>query len=144
MTIIIDSREQMPYSFSGYPCKTKKAGLKTGDYSIEGYESVICIERKSKEDLYSSLGKGRSRFEKEFRRMKDYQYKALVIESSLKDTLTAPARSQMNPNSVYASLLSWSIRYNVCIFFADSRTLAENLIYQIFDKFIYNKNRKAA
>ncbi len=143
-TIIIDSREQMPYLFIDYPCQTKRAGLKTGDYSIENHEEEICIERKSKSDLYSSLGNGRKRFEKEFSRMKDYGYKALVVEASLRDILIPPARSRMNPNSVYASIASWSIRYNVCIFFADSRQLAENLIYQIFDKFIYNKNRKAA
>jgi len=57
-TIIVDSREQKPYLFGGYTCGVKKSGLKTGDYSIEGYENSICVERKSKEDLYSSLGKG--------------------------------------------------------------------------------------
>jgi ERCC4-type nuclease len=141
-TIIIDSREQMPYLFIDYPCSTKRRGLSTGDYSIENHEGEICIERKSKSDLYSSLGNGRKRFEKEFSRMRDYGFKALVIESSLQDTLTPPPRSRMNPNSVYASIISWGIRYGVHIFFADNRQLAENLIYQIFDKFIYNKNRK--
>jgi len=143
-TIIVDSREQMPYTFSGYPCSTKKKGLPTGDYSLEEHEQEICIERKSKSDLYSSLGKGRSRFEREFIRMQDYSYKALVIEAALGDVLTPPARSQMNPTSVFNTLISWSIRYGVHIFFADTRHLAEALIYQIFEKFIYNKKRKAA
>lgn len=143
-TIICDSREQIPYLFHGYTCGVKKSGLKTGDYSIQGYEQEICIERKSKEDLYSSLGQGRARFEREFIRMKDYQYKALVIEAALGDVLTPPARSQMNPTSVLNSLISWSIRYGVHIFFADTRHLAEALIYQIFEKFLYNKNKKAA
>ena len=53
-TIIVDTRENLPYLFHGYTCGMKRSGLKTGDYSIEGYESAICIERKSKEDLYSN------------------------------------------------------------------------------------------
>jgi ERCC4-type nuclease len=58
LKIVIDSREQMPYLFIDYPCSTKRRGLSTGDYSLEGYEEEICIERKSKSDLYSSLGMG--------------------------------------------------------------------------------------
>jgi len=32
--IIIDTREQLPYSFDGHPVEVR--GLKTGDYSIIG------------------------------------------------------------------------------------------------------------
>lgn len=142
-TIIIDSREQKPYSFGGYTCGVKRAGLKTGDYSIEGYESVICVERKSKEDLYSSLGNGRARFEKEFQRMSEYEYRALVIEATLQDLMIPPDFSGMAASSVINSVISWGIRYGVQNYFAGSRILGECLTYRILEKFLYNKNKKA-
>ncbi len=143
-TIIVDSREQKPYSFTGYTCNVKRSGLKTGDYSIEGYESVICVERKSKEDLYSSLGNSRKRFEAEFQRMSEYEYRALVVEATLQDLMIPPNYSAMTSNSVINSVISWGIRYGVQVYFAGSRILGECLTYRILEKFLYNKNRKAA
>jgi len=141
-TIIVDTREQLSYDFQGYPCKVIWRGLKTADYSILGYEDQIAIERKSKEDLYGSFGGGRERFEREFKRLSKFEYAALVIEASLKDILVPPELSRMSPRSVIQSVLSWSIRYNVHMYFADNRKLAECLIYSLFDKFLYNKTRK--
>lgn len=43
-TIIIDTREQIPWEF-GYH-NTAKMKLDTGDYSIQGYEDIIAIEQK--------------------------------------------------------------------------------------------------
>src|SRR5690242_13649754 len=62
---IIDTRETAPYSFAGLRADakdhnrqlvipTKFAGLPTGDYSIEGMENLIVVERKSLADLYST------------------------------------------------------------------------------------------
>lgn len=143
-TIVIDSREQKPYFFSGYTCGVKRSGLKTGDYSIEGYESSICVERKSKEDLYQSLGNGRARFEREFQRMAEYEYKALVVESTLQDLMIPPDYSSMAASSVINSVISWGIRYGVQVYFAGSRILGECLTYRILEKFLYNKNKQSA
>ncbi len=143
-TILIDKREKLPYSFQGYPVETKQAHLKTGDYSMEGYENKITVERKSKEDLYGSLGKNRDRFKKEFERLSKFEYAALVIESSLSGLLIPPPRSQLKPRAVIQSLISWSIRYRVYIFFSDNRPYSECLIYSLFEKYLYNLKRKAA
>jgi ERCC4-type nuclease len=43
-TIIVDTREQKPWSFENYTTAIRK--LDTGDYSIEGLEHLLCIERK--------------------------------------------------------------------------------------------------
>ena len=142
--IVIDTREQRPYGFTEYNCKLRRNCLKTGDYSIEGYESSICVERKSKEDLYQSLGNGRKRFKKEFQRMAEYEYRALVIEATLQDLMIPPNYSSMAASSVINSVISWGIRYGVQVYFAGSRILGECLTYRILEKFLYNKNRKAA
>ena len=42
--IIIDTREQQPWVFEDYTTANEK--LDTGDYSIEGMEDLLCIERK--------------------------------------------------------------------------------------------------
>ena len=42
--IIVDTREQQPWDFEFH--ETAKAKLDTGDYSVEGLENILCIERK--------------------------------------------------------------------------------------------------
>jgi len=68
-TIIIDEQERNHghmYTFPGQ--KTKVKHLTTGDYSIEGCEHLVSVERKSHGDLCGSLGGGRDRLEREFQR----------------------------------------------------------------------------
>ena len=76
MKIIIDTREQKPLAFN----KSKaiegviKKKLDVGDYSIEGYEDKIAIERKSPGDLFGSLFGGHKRFQKELEKGMDYDF----------------------------------------------------------------------
>ncbi len=42
--IIVDTREQQPWNFKTYGTVSQK--LDTGDYSIEGLENLVAIERK--------------------------------------------------------------------------------------------------
>ena len=141
-TILIDQREKRPYSFAGYPVDVQTCHLKTGDYSLEGHSENITVERKSKADLYMSLGRERDRFEAEFLRLSKFEYAALVIESSLSGLLIPPFKSRMNPKSIIQSLISWSIRYRVYVFFSDNRHYSECLIYSLFEKYLYNLNKK--
>jgi len=147
-TILIDQREKRPYSFAGYPVDIQTCHLKTGDYSLrteaEDFStSGICIERKSKSDLFQSLSHHRARFEREWTRMDNYEYAALIIEdSSFLSLLTPPEGSRMNPKSIIQSLISWQIRFpRVHVFTIDNRNLSECLIYSLCEKFLYNKRR---
>ena len=87
-TVIKDTREQDGYTFESFTgrytsCKgmvTKK--LDTGDYSLEGLEEKLCIERKGRiSELAINLGKDKARFMREIERMKDFQFKFLVLVS---------------------------------------------------------------
>jgi len=129
--IVVDTREQKPYKFEHSMLKT----LESGDYSIRGLEDRIVIERKSKIDAFGSLGKGRSRFEREVKRMSGYDYAAIVIESSLASFLRPPAFTQMNPKAALNTLISWSVKYGVFIYFASDRRHARALVYRILEKF---------
>jgi ERCC4-type nuclease len=133
--VVIDSREQHPYKFDG----TITKALKSGDYSISGLEDKIAIERKTKEDAYSSLGAGRARFEKELIRLSDYDYSAIVIESNLDNFLQAPPFTKMNPKAAMNSLVSWSVKYKVFIFFASDRQHAKALVFRILQKYFKHR-----
>ncbi len=138
--IIIDSRESIPYTFASIKPKPQivSRGLKTGDYSILGYEeSGITIERKGGglSDLFLSVGNNRKRFQKEFIRMKDFSYAALVIESNLDDIfLNPPEFSSMSRRAVFRTLLSWSIRYGVHVWACPDRGFSEKLTFLLLKR----------
>jgi ERCC4-type nuclease len=133
--ILIDSREQRPYRLPNAEVR----GLPTGDYSIApaaGMEQLpVLIERKSKEDLFSSLGRNRDRFEREVRRMAEYDYAAIVIEASLEDLLEPPPFSCMSPRVVIRTLLSWSVRYGLHVLFVGSRRCGQALTHRLLLKY---------
>lgn len=140
-TIIIDSRENLPYDFKLIKPEpiTKRRSLKTGDYSIKGLEDKICCERKTISDFLGSVGCNRQRFEKEFQRMAEMQYAALVLEFDFKTLfLNPPARSKMNVKAAFRTVISWSVKYNVCIWPMFNRESAEKITYLILEKF-YNE-----
>jgi len=47
LTLVVDTREQRPWTFESYPVEVVQVGLKSGNYSIRGHEHWIAIERKS-------------------------------------------------------------------------------------------------
>jgi DNA excision repair protein ERCC-4 len=116
--ILIDTREQLPYSFK---TESRTARLETGDYSLLGAENRVGIERKTLGDLVGSLSCGRERFEKELARARGFEYFAIIIESSFSELAGGVYRSNMNPRAAVQSLLTFSIRYGLPVFFAGSR-----------------------
>jgi ERCC4-type nuclease len=138
-TIVVDTRENHPYKFQAFNNPIVRKALKTGDYSILGLEDKVSVERKSKDDIYGSLGRSRKRFERMVTRLSKFDYGAIVIEASTKDILIPPERSMMNPKSVILSLISWSIRYKVFVYFASGRRHAEILTYRILEKYWTNE-----
>ncbi len=152
-TIVIDSREQLPYTFDGMDngnliVPTVVAGLPSGDYSIEGMEDRIAIERKSLDDLYGSVTWGRERFEKEILRLDvlgkehyDWVFSAVVIEATWPEIMS-PGEwrpgwiNQTEPRSVEGTIVAWSIRYPRVHWWAcGSRRQAEQRTFSILRKF---------
>ena len=118
MKILIDTREQNPYRFE---TPSEVGTIPVGDYSLVGFENNISIERKELNDLIGCLTKGRERFERELFKGKALDYFALVVEDSLTDLVNGDYRSRMNPKSAIQSLLAFSVRYRLPVFFAESR-----------------------
>jgi ERCC4-type nuclease len=128
---VIDIREQRPYRFA----RSTVAWLPTGDYSLQGHEDRIAIERKTKTDAYSSLGHNRTRFQREWERLAQMDYAAVVIESTLPGFLSPPLFSRLNPSSAICTLLAWSVRYGVHVFFAGDRKHGNNVTRQLLNKY---------
>ena len=138
LTIIIDTREQLSFTFATIvpiPA-TIVATLQTGDYSIQGYENQITIERKSLTDLFGTVGKGRKRFEAELQRMVEYRFAAVVVEADWVTVLRhPPTRSRLNPKTIYTSVIAWQIRYGVHFWFCPNREFAQKTTYRLLDRF---------
>lgn len=126
--IVIDTREQKPLLF---PIETVTKTLKTGDYSIEGHENEITIERKTPAELYLTCGAGRARFEKELERMRPFVFRAIVIEGTPTDVSSAGKRSRVTFQTIMLTLLSWQLKYDVHVIFAGNRKMATKITAQL-------------
>lgn len=140
MIIIIDTREQLPYKFK---TKSEIGTLHTGDYSIKGAEEIISIERKTIDDIVGCLTGGRGRFEKELYRSRSLEYFALVIECSLSDLSKGRYTSKMNPKSAVQSIVTFSIRYRMPVFFAENRMCGRLLTESLLIKFAREMENRA-
>jgi ERCC4-type nuclease len=120
LIIAVDTREQAPWRFP----QSQRVTLATGDYSVVGLEDRITIERKSLADAYGSIGRGRSRFQREWERMAEFDYAACVIEASLAEFLAGPERTLVHPSAAMGTLSAWSVRYGVHVMFAGGRRFA--------------------
>lgn len=131
LIIAVDTREQLPYCFPRYELKS----LKAGDYSLVGFEDRIAIERKTKVDAYGALGRGRARFRREMERLAAFEYAAVVIEASLADFLDPPPFTRMRPKAAVNTLIGWSVKYHVFVFFAGNRVHGKAVTYRLLEKF---------
>ena len=129
--IKVDSREQRPYEFENSEVGT----VPVGDYSIMGLENHVAVERKTLDDLIGCLTKDRERFEKELHKARALDYFALVIEASLSDLVNGRFRSKMGPKSAVQSLLTFSIRYRLPIFFAENREYGARVTESLLVKY---------
>lgn len=128
MTILIDSREQLPFAFSGKSFEdvtTERATLATGDYSLAGLTDRVAVERKSLPDLVACLSRERGRFERQLERGRQLEAFAVVVEAGWEDLAQGRYRSKLNPHSACQSVLSFSARLGIPFFFAGSRAGAE-------------------
>lgn len=123
-TIVIDSREKLPWIFSPR-VRTCAAALPAGDYSLLGFESSIAIERKSREDFVNTLGGGRERFLAELRKLEGYEFAAVVVESDLQPIVEGRFFSGMNPEAILGSVAMVVADFRVPVFFCSNRAAAQ-------------------
>lgn len=102
---VVDSREQIPLDLS--PMQSITGTLPTGDYSVQGLENIVVMERKSLSDLLGCVGQHRERFDREIHRLLAYPTRAVVVEATWADLEQGEWRSQVAPAAVIGSVLGW-------------------------------------
>lgn len=157
-TIVKDSREQEGYTFE--PSKSnyhtcngmivKK--LDTGDYTVEGLEDKLCIERKaSVTEFANNVGQDKHRFMQEIERMKSFPYKFIILEFSLTDLMDFPAGSGIKEKDFYKvkvtntymlkTLMEFQLFHGIHVIFCDSKKNAKWAVLSIIKRVneIFNK-----
>jgi DNA excision repair protein ERCC-4 len=135
MRILIDTREQAPFTFKGYDVEPETATLPVGDYSLPGFQDSAALERKSLNDLIGCLmGKDRDRFERELARGRHHDLFMVVVEASLADVSQGRYRSDIKPQAALQSIITFQVRYRIPFVWAGNRTGAEYMTYSFLAK----------
>ena len=124
LIVWVDSREQAPID-PPPGVELVRVTMPTGDYSTEKLQLFGVLERKSISDFANSITRDRDRFEDEIRRMRDYRWRAIVIEG---DPSQVSRASNVHPHSVTGTVASFFARSDVPCLFAGSRPAAARLI----------------
>lgn len=143
-TIIVDTREQQPWSFDHYAKSHKK--LDTGDYSIEGLEHILTIERKKSSSEFAT-NIIESRFKDVVMRLSQFKYSFLLLEFNLEDLLIYPIGStvpkkmwdkvKITPAFLIKNILELQLNHNIKVIFCGSASNAEKIAEFIFKKIHY-------
>ena len=132
IVITTDSREQLSLDFTKFRGVSSVRGtLKTGDYSIQGYDDTICFERKSVQDLVGTLIGGHERFLREMERMRAFKAKYILIEHTPDILYNYCAKHgwQRKFNTIIQSLLAYACHYQVRVRFCkDREDMAEYIV----------------
>lgn len=149
-TVIIDTREQQPWSFGNYTTANKK--LDTGDYSVEGLEHLLCIERKQSIGEFAN-NITESRFKDVVERMSKFKYSFLLLEFDLEHVLSYPVGSdvpkrmwdklRVSPAFILKHLLELQIYHNIKVIFCGNYSNANHIATSIMRKIDYIEHKNS-
>jgi hypothetical protein len=156
LIILEDTREKKPWSFSFYGAEQKRTKVETGDYTIQGYEDQISIDRKRNVgEIYQNLFKEYPRFKREMERMEGMEA-YVVCEFPYSDVLTFPDRMPLvwcakakkrvpmklhfSSKNIIERIDLIKSRHGVEFIYCDTRREAESAAFDILREF-YGKNK---
>lgn len=147
--LIVDTREKTPWDFDDDEAfeEVVYRKLDAGDYSIQGLEDVIVIERKaSVDELFNNFTKNKERIYAEFERLKDHPFKVILIEESCDDVLNPSTyyvnRKRINKQSpkmppavVASNLTTLMLEHGAHIIFAGSKgcSMARGILLKAYE-----------
>ncbi len=149
MQIIIDTREKYPWLFESTSASVISQKLDTGDYSIEGLEDLLCIERKRNvAELAGNITT--ARFKNELERMSQFKYKFLILEFDYRHIDDFPAGSdiprrvrhklKVKGPFIIKFLSSIMCDYHINVLLCSNTKYAEHIAYSIIRE-VYNKEK---
>lgn len=144
MKIVCDTREQKPYDFTDFTdVELVKGTLPQGDYSIQGLENFVAVERKSLSDLAMCLGRDRDRFIRELLRARGMESFSIVCEGTWAALSKGQYPSRLNPESAKATVCAIMARLKIPIVFCGSRKEAESVTHNLLRQYLRGAMRKA-
>ena len=126
--VVVDTREQEPYHFDPERVTATRRALTAGDYSLEGWEDRVAVERKTLEDLVGTVIRSRKRFHRELERLAGFRAACIVVEANLSDILAERYRSGAHPNAVLGAVLSIVVDFDIPVFFCSDRQSARRFV----------------
>ena len=127
LEIIVDAHERYPFAFAAQPVRTLRRGLPCGDYAIGAGGRIVCaVERKSLQDLVSSLTGGRLRYA--LGELAALSRAAVVVESGYARIF---ALKHVRGAMVADGLAELQVRWpTVPIVYCETRKMAEEWTYR--------------
>jgi ERCC4 domain len=134
LEILIDSGEKYPYRFAGHQARTSRQRLPVGDYAVRVEDAVVAaVERKTIDDLVSSMVTGRMKF-----LMADLAAlprAAVVVEEGYSKIFKHP---NVAGSAAAEQLAEVQARFpSVPIVFCETRPLAEEWTYRWLGACLY-------
>jgi ERCC4-type nuclease len=139
--VIVDTREQKPWLFEHQAKANHK--LDTGDYSIEGLESILAIERKRNvAEVANNITE--KRFKDVVDRLSKIKHSYILLEFNLEDVMKYPIGSdipkrlwdkiRVSPAFIIKHLIDIQVDHNIKIIFCDNSENAEKLALALMKK----------
>lgn len=140
-TIIVDTREQKPWSFEYQATANHK--LDTGDYSIQGLESVLAIERKRNvAEIANNITE--KRFKDVIDRLSKIKHSYMLFEFDMESVMRYPIGSdipkrlwdkiRISPAFIIKNLIDLQVDHNIKILFCGNSSNAEKVALSIMRK----------
>jgi len=138
--ILCDDREKKPWDL---PYKVERKRLKTGDYTIKGFEDRVAIEKKSGliELLNDLANDYRPTFERFLKRLSEYPVKVIVVEDTLSELSVSRAlthirkksrgKARLTSRTIYYWVADISAKYGIPIVFVGKRAKLD-LLPEVF------------
>ena len=127
LPVVVDSRERYGYTFADRQVAVSRRRLDAGDYAVEHEGTVVAaVERKSLDDLTSSLTSGRLRFQ--LGELSGLPHAAVVVEERYSRLL---ALQHVRPATILDALAECQVRWpSVPVIFCETRKLAQEWTYR--------------
>jgi len=126
--VLVDTREQDPLplyaSHRNWIAGERRVALKTGDYTVEGMENLLSLERKNLPDLVACTVTYRQRFLVACSRLARLRWKAVLIEATLEDIKSGweafDIPSEVHPNAVCGTLDAIEAKFGIPIIYTSA------------------------
>lgn len=103
LIVLRDTREKDPWPVenSSFVANVIDITLPTGDYTLKGYEEMLCIERKKSITEFAN-NVVQDRFVNELVRMQTFKYRYLILEFNMQAVLDFPNKCGLPPDKIKA------------------------------------------